>query len=189
MYSLQRGEEDSFLKIKDKNANLILEHDRAENGVFSYNSKFAIFTIKEWNDTITELKRRKVKKDKMPMDSLGIFNLQTKSLVKISNIKSYKNPEKWSGYLAYTYDLPKKNKKDTIKAKKINKKPSIKNGYPLVVRNLDTEKEDTIPFVLDYTFSKERKFISYITSGEKNSTKPGIYIKDLSDNTLSLIHI
>ena len=91
MYSLQRGEKDSFLKIKDKNANLIFEHDRAENGVFSYNSKFAIFTIKEWNDTITELKRRKVKKDKMPMDSLGIFNLQTKSLVKISNIKSVLN--------------------------------------------------------------------------------------------------
>ncbi len=111
MYSLQRGEEDSFLKIKDKNANLIFEHDRAENGVFSYNSKYAIFEIKEWNDTIIEMKRRKVKKDKMPMDSLGIFNLQNKTLVKISNIKSYRNPEKWSGYLAYTYDLQKKIKK------------------------------------------------------------------------------
>ncbi|MFL2591904.1 MAG: hypothetical protein ACJ0PK_01250, partial [Flavobacteriaceae bacterium] len=72
MYSIQRGEEDSFLKIKDKNSNLIFEHDRGERGVFSYNSKYAIFTIKEWNDSIIEMKRRKVKKDKMPKDTLGI---------------------------------------------------------------------------------------------------------------------
>ena len=188
MYSVQRGEEDSFLKIKDKNANLIFEHDRAEKGVFSYNSKYAIFAIKEWKDTITEMKRRKVKKGKMPMDSLGIFNLQSKKLVKISNIKSYKNPEKWSGYLAYTNDLTNKHKKDTIKEKKTNKKPSSKNGYPLIIRNLDTEEEDTIPFVLDYTFSKEEKFISYITSGEKNSTKPGIYVKDLSNNVTKHVY-
>ena len=37
---------DSFLKIKDNNANLIFEHDRAEKGVFSYNSKHAIFVSK-----------------------------------------------------------------------------------------------------------------------------------------------
>ena len=103
MYSIQRGEEDSFLKIKDKNANLIFEHDRGERGVFSYDSKYAVFTIKEWNDSITEMKRRKVKKDKMPKDTLGIFNLKDKSLIKLSHIKSYKSPEKWSGFIAVSY--------------------------------------------------------------------------------------
>ena len=176
MYSIQRGEEDSFLKIKDKNANLIFEHDRGERGVFSYDSKYAVFTIKEWNDSITEMKRRKVKKDKMPKDTLGIFNLKDKSLIKLSHIKSYKYPEKWSGFIAYTYDFIKKNKKpkDSTKTKEKSKKPSIKNGYPLVIRNLNTNQEDTIQFVTDYTFSKEQKIISYITTGDDNVIKPGV---------------
>ncbi len=184
MYSIQRGEEDSFLKIKDKNANLIFEHDRGERGVFSYDSKYAVFTIKEWNDSITEMKRRKVKKDKMPKDTLGIFNLKDKSLIKLSHIKSYKSPEKWSGFIAYTYDFIKKNKKpkDSTKTKEKSKKPSIKNGYPLVIRNLNTKQEDTIQFVTDYTFSKEQKIISYITTGDDNVIKPGVYIKDLNNN-------
>lgn len=48
MYSLQKGEKDSQLKIKDKNANLIFEHERSERGQFTYDSKFAVFTIKGW---------------------------------------------------------------------------------------------------------------------------------------------
>ena len=44
MYSLQKGEKDSHLKIKDKKANLVFDHERSEQGNFTYDSKFAIFT-------------------------------------------------------------------------------------------------------------------------------------------------
>ena len=90
MYSLQKGEKDSQLKIKDKNANLIFEHERSERGQFTYDSKFAVFIIKEWKDSILEMKRRKVKKNKMPMDTLGIYNLKNSALEKFAHIKSIK---------------------------------------------------------------------------------------------------
>ena len=73
----------------------------------------------------------------MPKDSIGIFNLSQKSLEKIANIKSYKLPEKWSNYIAYTlenvaYKSKTKSKKniDTLKSRSI-KKPSPKNGHHL----------------------------------------------------------
>ena len=62
LYSIQTGEKDSKLIIKDKQGNLIFNHDRSENGVFTYDSKFTVFKIKAWKDSITEMKRKNVEK-------------------------------------------------------------------------------------------------------------------------------
>jgi len=198
MYSLEKGEKDNHLKIKDANANLVFDYERSQSGKFTYDSNFAIFTIKAWKDSITEMKRRKVKKDKMPKDTVGIYNLKGKSLQKIANVKSHKLPQKWSGFMAYTYDdakknVPKKTKavkdsteNDTTKTKKKKpkvKKASAKNGYPLVIRNLKTAKEDTIFFVTSYVFAKEGKKLAYITTGVKDKTEAGVYVVDLENNS------
>ncbi len=197
MYSLEKGEKDNHLKIKDNNANLVFEHERSERGEFTYDSNNAIFVVKAWKDSIAEMKRRKVKKDKMPKDTLGIYNLQNNTLDKIANIKSYKTPQKWSGFIAYTFeeaqkDTPKKTEKDSIsndstktesKSKKKAKKANDKNGYPLVIRNLQNKQEDTIHFVTNYIFAKEGKMLSFITTGDDADIKPGVYVKDLTNST------
>ena len=177
MYSLQKGERDSHLKLKDRDNKLIFDHERAGRSQFTYNSEFVIFTIKAWEDSIKVMKRNKIKKDKMPKDSIGIFNLQKKSLDKIANVKSYKVPQKWSGFLAYTYETSSRN--DSTKKKM--KKKSFKNGYPLVILNLNTGEEDTIPYVTDYTFAEDSKILSYITTGIKDSIKAGVYVNDLKN--------
>ena len=183
IYSLVKGEKDSELKIKDYNGNLILKHDRSENNRFTYDSKFVLFNIKAWKDSIVEMKRRKVKKNKMPMDTLAIYNLEKNILHKIPNIKSYKIPEKWAPYVAYHYDEKKSEKNsDTTKSKKTFKKPSSINGYPLVIRNLETSIEDTIHYVTNYTFAKESKILAYSTTGMNGSYSPGVYVRDLKKN-------
>jgi hypothetical protein len=163
MYSLEKGEKDRFLKIKDTKANSIFNYERVAGGSFTFDSKQAIFTIKPWKDSIVEMKRRKVKKGKMPKDTLAVYDLKSKSLTKIANVKSYKVPQKWAGYLAYTlHDIKKTKakayktkKKETSKKKPVkkSKKVSVKNGYHLVLRNLATMKEDTIKYVKNYSFA------------------------------------
>ncbi len=125
MYSLEKGEQDNYLKIKDSKGRPVLEYDRAEKGQFSYDSNFTFFTIKPWSDELKELKRQKVKKDKMPKDTLGIYNINDRKLIKIGNVKSYKIPAKWSGYVAYLLEntsTSKKNEKDDDKTAKKPKK-------------------------------------------------------------------
>ena len=128
IYDLERGEKDHFLKIITADGRLLLDYPRGEQGSFSDDSKYAFFVIKAWKDSVTEMKRRKVKKDKMPKDTLGIFDLEKRSLIKIPNVKSYKLPEKWSGFIAYElHDIksPKKATKEkdsTTKKKKPGKK-------------------------------------------------------------------
>ncbi|MFB9052304.1 alpha/beta hydrolase family protein [Formosa undariae] len=197
MYTLEQGEKDTYLKIKDANAKLILEHDRAKNGRFTYNSEIALFTINAWTDSIIELKRDKVKKEDLPKDTLGIYNFKSKTTLKIANVSSYKTPEKWDGYLAYMLaDVnPIKKDKDSIsddkkqdtlpsvKKKKKGKKVGKKNGYHLVLRHLKTQKEDTLKFVTNYTFAKEGQRLAYTTTGDKANVTAGAYVLNLENNT------
>ena len=198
MYSLEKGERDNHLIIKDAKATSILEHERSEKGQFSYNSKFALFTIKACKDSIVEMKRRKVKKDKLPKDTLGIYNLEENTLTKIANVKSYKIPEKWSGYVAYYLEEIKKEKekseeKDSISDKKDKKKKKDKkvgkdNGYHLVLRNLLTQKQDTFKYVTDFTFAKKEKRFAFTTTGQDSIIKAGVFVLNLEDNKLTKIH-
>ncbi len=190
MYSLERGEKDRFLKIKDSKGKAVFKYDRVAGGQFTYDSKNAIFTIKVWKDSVTEMKRRKVKKDKMPKDTLAIYNLKNMSLTKIANVKSYKVPQKWSGFVGYQLHEAKKaktktKKGDTSKKKSVkkSKKVSAKNGYHLIIRNLATQKEDTIRFVKSYSFAKEGKRLTYITTGKVGAKTGGLYVLNLENNS------
>ena len=196
LYALEKGEKDNFLKLKDANASTIFEYARGLKGQFSYDSKFAIFTIKPFKDSIVELKRKKVKKNKLPKDSLGIYDLKNRSLTKIGNIKSYKIPEKWSGYIAYQLEEIKKEKtkkeKDTSKVKKDSKKKVKKvnkeNGYHVVLRNLVTKKQDTFKYVTNYTFAKKGNYFAFTSTGKDKKAKSTAFVYDLANNKLSKIY-
>ncbi|WP_159946315.1 S9 family peptidase [Polaribacter septentrionalilitoris] len=184
MYSLEKGEKDNFLKIKDRKANTVFTYNRASKGVFSYDSKFAVFIIKAWKDSITELKRRKVKKNKLPKDSIGIYDIRSKSLTKIGNIKSYKTPLKWSGFIAYQFETTAKKKG----SKKKEKKASAKNGYHLVLKNLANKKQDTFKFVTHYTFAEKGQFLAFTTTGDTKKDNSSVQVYNLKNNTLNTIY-
>tara|TARA_R110002051_G_scaffold30845_1_gene70993 strand:- start:4244 stop:7039 length:2796 start_codon:yes stop_codon:yes gene_type:complete len=189
VYGLEKGEKDQTLKLKSSKGNLIFEYARGEKGEFSYDSNYVLFAIKPWKDSITVLKQRKTKKDKMPKDTLGIYNIQNGNLVKIPNMKSFKTPEKWSGYVAYYLedikaDKPKSEEADTTavekkEKKKKQKKVSKQNGHHLVIRNLVTQKEDTLKFVTDYTFAKKGNYFAYTTTGENNNASSSVHVINL----------
>ena len=191
LFELEQGEKDSYVKVVNAKGNLIFEHERAEKSAFTYNSEFVLFTITAWKDSIRAMKSRKIKKEDLPKDSLGILNLSTNKLTKIGNIKSYHLPEKWTGYVAYYLDTVNVEK-DTVsnegEKKKKPKKVSKKNGYHLVMRNLNTEKQDTLHYVTDFTFAKEDKSIAYASTGKDKDSNAAIYTMDLETQTSIELH-
>lgn len=192
IYTLEKGEKDNFLKLKTTKGKLLLSYDRAERPSFSDDSKTAFFTIKAWNDSITEMKRRKVKKDDMPNDTLAVYTIKNNRLTKIPNVKSYKTPQKWSGTIAYLLEdvkVKKPVKKEEVKDDKKKevkktkaKKVSAVNGYHLVLLNTENMQQDTIKYVTSFDFAKEHKSLVYITTGDDDGVEPGVYIKDLAKN-------
>jgi dipeptidyl aminopeptidase/acylaminoacyl peptidase len=201
MYALEKGERDNTLKIKTGDGKLIFEHERSVPKGFTYDGTYAIFTIEAWQDSVREMKRRKVKKDDLPKDSLGIYDLKNKTLVKIPFIQKYGLPEKWSGYIAYQLTEipePKKdeaeddaseeeaeeeteNKDKAAKPKKANKE----NGYHMVVRNLTTNAQDTFKYVTKFTFAEEGEMLAFTSTGVDSTFNAGVYTLDLEDNKLT----
>jgi dipeptidyl aminopeptidase/acylaminoacyl peptidase len=142
------------------------------------------------------MQRRKVKKDKLPKDTLGVYNIATKELHKFPNLKSYTLPEKWSGFVAYYSEEFKDDKKtsdeDSTSTKKESKKKAKKvgkkNGYHLVLHNLATQAQDTFKFVTHDAFAKRGKRFSFATTGEDDEDSSAIYVLNLETNALTNIH-
>lgn len=186
LYGLEKGEKDQTFKVLDIKGDEILSYPRSNGGAFSYDSRFVAFTINAWKDSITEMKRRKVKKKDMPKDTLVIYDIETKSLKKVPNVKSYRMPEEWSGVVAYMLEdikSPKKEKskrKESDSTKTKDKKEKVKkvskdNGYHLVIHHLESGAEDTLKFVHDFAMAKGGKHLVYATSGLVDSLGGGVY--------------
>lgn len=200
LYALEKGEKDKTLHLKTTKGKEILSYPRIKKAQFSYDSKFVIFNVNAWKDSITAMKRKKIKKTKFPKDTLIIYDIKSEKITKISNVKSYKLPEKWSGIVTYFLEpssVKKKKtanqKKDSITTKKIKKsktktkKVSKVNGYHLVVRDLFTKTEDTLKFVKNYAIAKKGEFITYTTTGEKDKIKSGVYSFNIKTGTKTLV--
>jgi dipeptidyl aminopeptidase/acylaminoacyl peptidase len=151
---------------------------RGEEVALTADDAFAIFYIVPPKDSVTEAKRKKVKKDDMPKKALGIYELSRNNLAKVSDVNSFKIPEKQSGWLAY-HLAPQKTEKDSTKTAKKIKKESAKSGSKLVLQNLTTNNIQIFTYVTDYEFPKYGTRLAYVTTGDDSTQKAGVYVVEL----------
>ncbi len=182
VYHLVPGKGDQTMKIVGTDGKELASIPRAENSSITWDSKYVVFTIKPAIDSVRALKRIKTKDDKLPKDSLGIFNISTKTVEKYARVKSYKLPKEWPGMLAFQLEpeLPKKEPKDSTKKadkpkKKKEKKVSKDNGYHLVVMDLNSKEKDTLFYVTDFELAKRGANFIYHTSGKDSTINEGVY--------------
>ncbi len=162
-------EGDAVLSVWNATKGTVRTFDRGEKPTFTEDNEFLIFTIKQPLDSLKAKRRKKVKDDDLPKDSLGIYTLKTGELTTIGNIKSFAIPQKWAGFVAYQYEITKPNDKDikekpkngadttVTKAKAKPKAESKENGTKVVLHNLATGQRDTFPYAMEYIFAKRGK--------------------------------
>ncbi|MGM0408789.1 MAG: hypothetical protein ACQERU_12455, partial [Bacteroidota bacterium] len=184
VYKSEPWKGDPIIKITGKDGDEIASLCCATNALITNDSKFVVFTIKPSEETIRELKLKKTKKEDMPQNKLGIYHLENNDIDTICNFKSFKLPEKWDGWLAYQIET--EIVKDTNKVESEDekeqeiKKESKKNGFKLVLKNLNTSEEIEIPFVTDYHFAEENKFLTFISTGTDDDFNAGVYLFDIN---------
>ncbi|MDD4644382.1 MAG: prolyl oligopeptidase family serine peptidase [Bacteroidales bacterium] len=164
--------------------------DRATQPNFSPNSDYVVFRIVPQADTVRQAKLKKVKTEKMPKDTLGIYTLNGNQMTTYANLKSFKVADESSSWLAFQQEEvkpeEKPEKKDTTAAGKTEikekpeksgkkddaksaKKPEYK-GLPLIVMNPVTRDSQNFPLVTEYNFSKHGKWL-YMVSIKEDSLK------------------
>ncbi len=147
-------------------------YDSVQRGykpVLSSNSNMLIFNIKPQFDTARAAKLKKVKKDKLPKDSLGIMITSTSNIIKFADLKSVKIPEKESDWISFLIKEPKIIK-DTLtsdstqtKKKPKGKKKDKKKGDLLVIMNPITGDSVSFKNVTKYAFSKNGELCAFVT--------------------------
>ena len=123
VYAVNPQEGDGELVIQNATTKYKKIIPRGVGAVISNDSRYVFFRIKPLFQETRKVKIKKKKADEMPKDSLGIVELGKDSVIKIARVKTFKTPEKGTGWIAYHSEKPlpdslaKKMNSDSGKAK------------------------------------------------------------------------
>jgi dienelactone hydrolase len=102
VYTVTPQEGDATLYIQSSGSEAYKKSiARGYNAVITEDSRFAVFKIKPLYQQTREARIRKKKPEEMPKDSMGIVELGKDQVWWIASVKSFKVPEKGSGWVAY----------------------------------------------------------------------------------------
>jgi dipeptidyl aminopeptidase/acylaminoacyl peptidase len=154
LYAINPQEGDGEIIIRNLKSGYNKTIPRGYGAVITEDSRYAILKIKPAFQETRQAKIRKKKADDMPKDSLAIVLLGADSVIKISRVKSFKTPEKGTGWVAYHADKPMPDtaaKKKTPLPDSVRMKVDMltKLADSLIRRSLDSvkgriEKEEVI---------------------------------------------
>lgn len=181
VYSVKPGKGDNVLHLYNTTTAKNYTFDRASKAQFDYDNNFLAFRITAPYDTIQNLKRKKVKKDKFPKDTLGVFIFRDLYLDKVSNVKSFKMPKKSGSVLAYQKEK-RSMKKDSTLVKKEGG-----NGTQLFVINFMKDTSYKFDYVKDYSWSERNHKLLVHSTGLDSFQNNTLSIHDGSTMTTKLL--
>ncbi|MFO8233930.1 MAG: prolyl oligopeptidase family serine peptidase [Bacteroidales bacterium] len=181
-YKLEPWKGDPVLKLVENDGSTVFTKTGGTDIRITEDSRYVLSRIKPLEDTIRELKLQGKKKEDMPEDQLLILNVKSGEQEIIDNLKSFKVPEKWSGWAAYQTEPEEEN--DNTGEDEDKKKASSENGYPLHIKNLPGETVQ-FPYVTDYLFAEDKEVIAFVSTGDEEDFKAGVYQYDLAAEDLT----
>jgi len=190
---------DPMIKLYGSNAVEKASFNCSSGLTLTTDSRFMIFTFNTPKAKVTELKLKKTKKEDMPVDMLGIFDVENNITDTVKRIKSHKVPAKWAGWIAYQCEPEKSSapgaaaskESGTNGGKKNNGKPkseSEENGYHLYIRNLSEGTTDTVRFVTEYLFAEDAPFLICCTTGDGKDSEPEVIVFNLKKDQRNAIY-
>lgn len=167
-YEINPQKGDGILFIDELQGKNLLKVERGTNLRFFGNEKYATYTVKASADSVRMAKYKKVKKDKMPADTLFLLNIASARVQKLP-LKSEINTTKEAPLLFIKHDV-------TIPRDTTIKKSKEKKFKRLTIRNVETGDSAVIDSIGKFSFDKKGNFVIYSVEGD--STK-AVYVTDL----------
>ena len=152
MFSPWKG--DSEVQLLSVDGKAVHTYSPASEVKFSSSSAYVLVKKVPADTLMDELKLKKTKKDKMPMDELIIRHLKNGTEWNIDSLKGYKLAEEGE-WLAY-----QRTRKDSS----------------LVVVSLDGTQKYVLPSASTYGFAEEKPALYFVTKEDKDGKKPGMYV-------------
>ena len=180
-YRLTNENDRSDLKIYNTQSGKEFIYPNSKRATFTESESHLVFLKTVHSDSIKSMKRRKVKKKKMPKDTLLIMNLKTNEVSRVKNVQSYKLANN-NEVLAIKL-VPGDMKKDSTLVKKEGKR----NGTKLLIRNLKTSKSKAIGYVTKYEWAEKAGKMVIHTTGQDSTKADKILLYDAKTDKLQTL--
>jgi dipeptidyl aminopeptidase/acylaminoacyl peptidase len=184
-YLVQEQEGDRYAEVLNLVTLQKQRIERASQPKLTPDGRFLIATINPFFKETKEAKLKKVKKDEMPKDTLGIYNCVTGELKKIPFLKSVKIGKWGKTHIAFQCDMPA----DTTGGKKHDKKEKDQ-GENLMVYQLASGFTDTLAAVSDYNFSTGGDTLFFVRRPHSKDSllEAGLFMYTPKDRQLTNIY-
>jgi len=187
-YTIQPQEGDATAVLKNAKNNTILEISRASNLKMNKDENFLIARIIPTFDQTRIAKIKKLKEDKMPKDSLFIFNIKNKTSYTFPQIKSFQTASTLLNYIAFQ---TASSQVDSLANANENKKNITKSEDGNVLHLLNLETGDTTNFqhVQNYFLSDNEKHLIYYKKHSKEDSldSSGLYLYNIASKSTKKI--
>lgn len=162
---------------------------------FSPESDFIVYKIKQPEDSIRSAKKKKLKKEMMPKDSLGILVFKRHKVYSFPNLKQYSISKENARWVAFFTDMKKPEKKTEkesekktteVKSKKVSD-PSADQKNQLVL--FHAVSGDTVCFqnVTEYYYAPLGHSITFIRQVKDSLDRSEIVVFDTDKRKTSVI--
>ncbi|MBC8005075.1 MAG: hypothetical protein H7X84_06350, partial [Verrucomicrobia bacterium] len=122
VYELNPQKGDGCLVVRSTDGKKTDTLKRAYDARISPESDFVVFKIKQPQDSIRTAKKKKLKKEQMPKDSVGVMIVKTGKVHAFANVKEFAIPKENAQWVALMVDMPKAKKKEGEETKKAEEK-------------------------------------------------------------------
>jgi len=176
-YVNYHDKKDPILELYQHATNRTYLFDRADKAIFSADSKYLIFSVHPSKDSIKEAKRKKVKKDELPKDSMCILRLSDQMQTRIPRVQDFSVPKYWDGHVFITQDPEEKKSGDSLAV----------NSTSLIIWNLEDRTTDTITYIDKFHLADRSPGLVLTRLKQDSIAPPGIYYYNLNSKSLDLI--
>jgi dipeptidyl aminopeptidase/acylaminoacyl peptidase len=188
-YTLESEEGDPKVVLWNATSRRSEYFDRADKPLFSVDNMVMTCTIHPSQDSTKRARRKKIKKEELPKDSVIIYHLLSGKKDTVPNVRNYTIGEKWSGWIALHLEPEIINDKEesnentkvepdsTVYSKKQKiKKENKDNGSKLLIKSYLLDFDTLVPFVLDYKAAEESPVFILSTTGIDSSFEAGVLL-------------
>lgn len=185
-YELNPGKGDGSLIVKTVDSKKEDTLSRGYAARFSPESDYIVYKIKQPADSVRSAKKKKLKKELMPKDSLGILVFRKHKIYSFPNLKQFSVSKENAAWVAFLTDMKKPDKKaDDQKAKK-NGESLNELKSQLVL--FHAASGDTVCFqnVTEYYYAPEGHSITFIRQTNDSAERTEVVVFDTESRKLNV---
>ncbi len=195
LYTIEKeiGDTKAAVYLPQKDQTLFF--DKISKVTLDPKGKVLIYKHSIGYDSLRSLKKKKTPKDKLPMDSLSIYNLENQTKITFVEVDDFLTAPEYGHYVFISKKI--KNNQDSLKiSDKSVLKDSLSNksdkkelcdAKALLIVNLNDNKIDTILNIKEFSVAKNEPYLAYSQCFGDTSLVYKVFLLDLSTNMKTAI--